>query len=118
MLIFTIAYGFYSLNKYSKEKNYTTAKVLLIQSNVDPWNAGVIDSIKTSMKITRDALKKINEKPDIIIWSESILGAPYYLDRPNEFYRKYPKGDSFADFIKEIDTNFLTGAVFSKTKKK
>ncbi len=84
---------------------------LLVQQNIDSWVSGnEIESITIGQRLSREGLEKAQGPVDIIIWSETSLRRPF--DEFRHFYEKKPEGDTFLEFVEEIDTHLFLGAPY------
>jgi apolipoprotein N-acyltransferase len=70
LLVFAgvIAYGFEAQVDTSAARQW---KVALVQQNVDPWKGGYAAYRESLDVLERQSLKAVQEKPDIVIWSET-----------------------------------------------
>jgi len=99
------AYGFARLATPVPETGRFSA--LLVQQNGDPWEVGEEKTLSENVRLAREALA--DEKPDVILFSESTLQRPYEDFR--SFYNKRPRNDPLIPFIKESGTWLFTGTV-------
>jgi apolipoprotein N-acyltransferase len=85
-----------------------TLKTVLVQQNTDPW---IDDSggknLMQAQALSRDGVKKLGGKADLIVWSESSLSRPYADSL--SYYERYPRGDPFVGFVREMGTFVLVG---------
>ncbi len=85
-------------------------KAIMVQQNIDPWEAEESEAIKKSMDLTRAELDKLDEDEnvDLIIWSEGVLARAF----PNSasYYSTHPEEESLSDFIASTNTPFIIGA--------
>ncbi len=109
LLVVTFLYGFYSLNKEIPVVKRLDA--ILVQQDADSWIVGnEMESIRKGQILTRTALKDTKIKPDIIVWSENAFRYPYTDGSVR--YQRNPKGDSFNDFLGEVDVPVLVGSPY------
>ena len=83
---------------------------VIVQQNVDPWEAGDQESIDISKRLTRAALgdlSKNGKSADLIVWSEGVLSKSFPSGQ--SYYSKFPKDESLTSFIKSCDTPLLAG---------
>jgi len=87
----------------------TTLDVVMVQQNGDSWEeGGVRKTMLASQALTRKGIAAGGKKPDLVVWSESVLGWPYIQNK--DYYAGFPKEDPFAAFMAEIDTPLLVGS--------
>lgn len=87
-----------------------TFNAVVVQQNVDPWEAGDEESITRSMRLTDsalDSLKDAGQDADIVIWSEGVLSRAF--PAAASYYSQYPEDISLSDYIASCDTPFLIG---------
>lgn len=109
LLFLTLSYGAFSLKRSYPETAVLNA--VLVQQDADSWVTGnEMESIRQGQVLTREALKKAEVKPDIIIWSENAFRYPYI--KHSVRYSRNPAGDPFNNFLKEIDTPILIGSPY------
>ena len=83
---------------------------VIVQQNVDPWEAGDQESIDISKRLTRAALGDLSaqgKSADLIVWSEGVLSKSF--PSGTSYYSKFPKDESLTAFIKSCDTPLLAG---------
>ena len=83
---------------------------VIVQQNVDPWEAGDQQSIEISKHLTRDALSELSadgKQADLIVWSEGVLSKSF----PSAVghYEKFPKDESLTSFISSCGVPLLAG---------
>jgi apolipoprotein N-acyltransferase len=84
---------------------------ILVQQNIDSWVSGnEINSIAIGQRLTRQGLADAEGPVDIIMWSETSLRRPF--DEFRHFYEQKPEGDTFLEFLQEIDTHLFLGAPY------
>lgn len=99
-----LIYGAFRLNQ--NVEPVKNIKIALVQQNADPWESGSEEiGILMSQKLTKDV---INQKPDLVCWSEGVLSYPFPLAL--NYYNNKPKNSPLLPFIKQMDTPFLIGA--------
>ncbi|MCX7656970.1 MAG: apolipoprotein N-acyltransferase [Treponemataceae bacterium] len=87
--------------------------MLLIQHNADSWSDGEIPSLRKAIDLSKkgcDTFKERTgyEKPDLIVWSETVLRRPYREYRT--FYKQQPQERPLLTLLAEVDRPLLTGA--------
>jgi apolipoprotein N-acyltransferase len=104
----TLGYGFFRLSEITEPT--TTFDVVIVQQNGDSWDdEGLKKALIVSQRLTRQAIAEAGgKKPDLVVWSESILGWPYKENR--DYYRRFPQIDPFGDFMAETGAPLLVGA--------
>ncbi len=106
LTVIVLSYGYVRLARPVPEAGRIAA--VLVQQNSDSWTDGEERTLRACMDLTRAAVADSGRKPDIVLWNESNLDAPYA-----EFYRKYsryPAADPLVPFFRETGTRFLLGA--------
>jgi len=101
-----LAYGYVRMSRPVPEAGRVSA--VLVQQNSDSWTDGEERTLLACMDLTRRAVAAEERRPDIVLWNESNLEAPYA-----EFFRKYtryPAADPLVPFFREAGTRFLLGA--------
>lgn len=107
ILAFTLGYGFVRLSQTPPIKAHFTA--LMVQQDVDPWNTGDTAALEANIRLSKDALARSpGVKPDLIMFSEMSLGAPY--QGSYDYYSSEPPGMPFIPFIRATGTYVFTGA--------
>jgi apolipoprotein N-acyltransferase len=104
--VIVLSYGYVRLGRPVPEAGRIAA--VLVQQNSDSWTDGEERTLLACMDLTRRAVAEGRRRPDIVLWNESNLDAPYA-----EFFRKYsryPATDPLVPFFKEAGTRFLLGA--------
>lgn len=101
--IFT--YGFVSINTAIPKS--ASFNALLVQANKDSWAGTERDNLVTAQQLTRKAIFENAEKPDLVVFSETILRRPYIEYK--EFFKTNFADDPFIPFLKDIDTPLLIG---------
>ncbi|HKL86182.1 MAG TPA: apolipoprotein N-acyltransferase, partial [Treponemataceae bacterium] len=103
----TLCYGFWNL--IMPPKAIKSINLVLVQQNIDSWeNNGENQAIPISQNLTRNAIAESGIRPDLVVWSESILPYPY-LEYKNK-YRNFPQGDPFSLFLNELNAPLLVGS--------
>ncbi len=89
----------------------TTASLLLVQQNMDPWNesAGNEESYKLNAALTLTGVRSSARPPDLAVWSESsVSNVGVTLDR--QYYPKQ-RADGLVADIKRAGVPVLFGGV-------
>jgi len=83
LLVLSVVFG---LIKLSEKPPAATKRVALIQPNFDPWSPDIEGNLEREIVLTDTALQ---EKPDLIVWSESSIPFLYdfYLSRNQRYAR-------------------------------
>ncbi|HSV55693.1 MAG TPA: apolipoprotein N-acyltransferase, partial [Magnetospirillaceae bacterium] len=105
-----LGYGYARLARPVPEIGRFTA--VLVQQNADSWTDGEERTLLACMSLTRQAIAREGRVPDIVLWNESNLDAPYLEFFLN--YSRYPSADPLVPFFREIGTRFLLGAPVTK----
>lgn len=111
LLAFSILFGLYQTKMDRKPDKYL--KTVIVQQNSDPWKQ-VTDTqdILTSMDLTDKVLADIDEKPDLIVWSEGVLKRAFPEAR--FVYESRPSTEPLIDYIKKINVPFIIGGPYQK----
>ncbi|HTX73159.1 MAG TPA: apolipoprotein N-acyltransferase [Rectinemataceae bacterium] len=81
---------------------------VITQQDVDPWNTGDLTALEANIRLSASAMDRSpGEKPDIILFSESTLGAPYKAG--HAYYSIQPAGSPFIPFIRHTGAYFFAG---------
>ncbi|MFW5728751.1 MAG: apolipoprotein N-acyltransferase, partial [Spirochaetota bacterium] len=108
VLVVTAA-GYGAFRLATPPKVTDTIEVSLIQQNIDSWLPGnEWRSVKAAQDLTREALAEREERPDLIVWSETILRRPFPENR--SVFRRRPEGDPFIPFVRSLPAPLVTGA--------
>lgn len=106
LFILSTVYGIY---QYTRERiPVKTVRALTVQPVFDSWlleEGG--DAVEPSIVLTRKALHRADKKPDIILWSESILTYPF--PEGYTYYGYAPENTPLIPFIKETGIPFIIG---------
>jgi len=101
------AYGLIRLE--TLPESIDSADMVLVQQNADSWESGgVRKALAASQKLTRQGITASGAKPDLIVWSESVLAYPYLPNK--DWYAKNPAEDPFVPFLKETAVPLLVGS--------
>jgi len=107
LLVLSCTYG--AVKLLFPPKNETSLDMVLVQQNADPWEEGsIVKAMLDSENLTKDAIAKANKKPDLVVWSESVLSYPYTENR--DYYMQIPKEYPFGHFLEDINTPLLVGS--------
>jgi apolipoprotein N-acyltransferase len=115
--LFTVSlvFGAYRVNRHDEPQKIIRAA--LIQQNIDTWLTNDAESIAVSQRLTEravaDGISRTGFKPDLCLWSESVLTWP--MPEAAERYRKPLKGagESLSGFITRMGFPFLVGGAVS-----
>lgn len=107
LIAFTLGYGLVRLGQTPPVR--TTLKVLMVQQDVDPWNTGDTAALEANIRLSEEALARSpGVKPNIILFSEMSLGAPY--QDSYDYYSTEPAARPFIPFIRTTGSYVFTGA--------
>lgn len=108
LAVISLVYGTFQYFIPGKpEKHINT---VIVQQNMDPWNASESDSIILSKKLTDEAIERFEEnnlKCDLVLWSEGVLSSKFPSARYH--YRDFPSKESLSSYIKRKGVPFLIG---------
>jgi apolipoprotein N-acyltransferase len=83
-------------------------RAVLVQTNEDSWVDEEEKALGATVRLARRAVESSPEKPDIVVFSETLLRRPYAEFR--SYYAKHPASDPLVSFIKDSGAWLLTGA--------
>ncbi len=114
LFVITLFWGNYEYTKQRiPDKVLTT---VMVQQNSNPWDAGVEEeTIETSQKLTQkklDELRKLDKKPQLIVWSEGSLLS--HFPEAYDYYSWVPYNEPFIDFVNRNNTPLLTGGIYNE----
>jgi apolipoprotein N-acyltransferase len=101
-----LAYGLWRLSEPIPVKGCFRA--VLVQTNDDPWIDEEEKALGITVRLARDAVESAPAKPDIVLFSETLLRRPYAEFR--SYYARHPASDPLVSFIKDSGAWLLTGA--------
>ena len=84
--------------------------LVMVQQNIDPWDAEDDESINISKRLTEQGCKELEDKgyiPDMILWSEGVLTKNYPTAR--YYYEGFPPEESLTKFIRKTGVPFIIG---------
>ncbi|MGI5173660.1 apolipoprotein N-acyltransferase [Treponema sp. OMZ 840] len=107
LFVLSTAYGIY---RYTEKRTpIKKIRTLLVQPNFDSWLAeSGKNALELSINLTEEQLNKTDRKPDVILWSETIL--PYALPAALHYYTYSPEKKPLISFIRENGIPFISGA--------
>jgi apolipoprotein N-acyltransferase len=87
----------------------TTASLLLVQQNADPWNEGQAndDSLKVNIDLTAEGARQSSPAPDLAAWSESSVTS-VYVENGN---RLTPPVNPLVPAVRRIGIPVLFGGI-------
>ncbi len=107
LFLMIMFYGFIVLNFKTEPKTYLNT--VIVQQNGDPWDMNNFESyLKTSQTLSKREVSSAEEKPDLIVWSESSLTNSYFNSR--FFYSSFPNEEPFLDFLNNVNVPVLAGS--------
>ena len=116
LLILIFIYGTYQYNKTIEPQKILTT--IMVQQNSNPWEEDSdTDSIIRSEELTKEQIKKLDEKNDkanLVVWSEGVLR--YSFPGNYSYYKNFPYEAPLIPFIKEIKTPLLVGGSYKKNE--
>ncbi len=106
LFILILGYGAVQYGRTrTPEKNM---EAVLVQQNTDSWNPGAdIRALEISESLTAQAAASAGRKPDLVVWSESVLR--YSYPHALNYYSLVPEKEPLIPFIQKLDTPFLIG---------
>jgi apolipoprotein N-acyltransferase len=89
----------------------TTANLVLVQQNTDPWGGGngkgTENSLDVNVRLTEEAVRTLPQKPDLAVWSESsVSSVGVYQDG-----RYYPPKNALVPGIQKGGVPVLFGGI-------
>jgi apolipoprotein N-acyltransferase len=101
-----LGYGLWRMSVPIPQKGEFRA--VLVQTNSDPWIDEEDKALGITIGLARDAALAAPAKPDIILFSETLLRRPYREFR--SYYAKHPAPYPLVSMIKDSGAWLLTGA--------
>jgi len=107
LFILMLSYGYWTLSRTVPIR--AELQLVMVQNNTDSWERGNEEpSLLVAQRLSRRGLRQLAAaKPDLIVWSETLLRRPYELHR--EYYQSFPANDPLVPFISETGIPLLTG---------
>ena len=89
--------------KYSDDSS-RSVRLSLVQANFNPWDPGVMKSLRKEIELTR---KTLDKNPDLVIWSESSVHFPF------DFFLKLKNRYAIIidEFAKSLNRGFVFGSL-------
>lgn len=115
----SVLYGAWQLNKeYVPVKHMET---VMVQQNIDSWVVGSDEQpIRISQDLTDNAIENCitttGEKPDLVVWSESVLS--YTFPESEFYYHDNPYPRPLIPYIRDIDIPFVIGGTATVDREK
>ncbi len=109
-LVFTLAYGFITLNSWENREADKTWRVATIQHSADSWEGGYTTYKRNFNTLRRLSLEALREEPDMILWSETafVPSVAWHMTyRPVEATAELV--EEFIDFGTSLPVPLLTG---------
>lgn len=107
LIVCSLAYGAYRLAEPIQPAK--TLTIGIVQENTDSWDSGAFEETLASLQArTKALISKAEKKPDLILWSEGSLQAPF--EQNLEYYKHAPFTQPFTEFLEDINTPLLTGS--------
>ncbi len=110
----TTVYGIIEYTKTRTPKEYIDT--VMVQQNGDSWTDGADKLIRTSQRLTESAVSQSEGKPDLIVWSETVLN--YLLPDYWYWYERHPAAYPLQESIQDMGVPYIIGApwVFDSEK--
>lgn len=109
----SLVYGAFQYNIVRNPIKQITS--ILIQPNLNSWdNYDDDENILVMENLTREQaeiLKKVDKKPQLIVWSEGAL-LKAFSDYNVSFYKHTPRENPLVSFIREMDSPFISGGSY------
>jgi apolipoprotein N-acyltransferase len=95
-----------------------TARLLLVQQNIDPWEEGRArtDSTRINQDLTLDAVRGSAVVPDLAVWSESSVPDVWFSR--GDWFNRRQAAKTMAPFARELGVPLLFGGVGVKDYEK
>jgi apolipoprotein N-acyltransferase len=102
-----LGYGWFRLAQPIPHES--TASILIVQQNSDPWDAGRAndDSLKANLDLTAEGVRKSQPVPDLAVWSESSVTS-VLVERGN---RLTPQRNPLVPAVRQMGIPILFGGV-------
>lgn len=114
----SVLYGAWQLNKdWVPVKQMET---IMVQQNIDSWVVGGDEQpIKISQELTdkaiSDCIDETGAKPDLVVWSESVLS--YSFPESNYHYHSHPPSKPLVPYIADTNVPFVIGGATTVDQK-
>jgi len=108
--LFAVAFAYGAVALARTPVAAKTLRAVIVQPNEDAWrNGNEGERLKRLMELTDEAIASSPRKPDIVIWTENTLDAPYdrYADG---YYSRVPRGMPLKPFIRNRGIPLFTGS--------
>jgi apolipoprotein N-acyltransferase len=102
-----LGYGWFRLAQPIPHQS--SASLLIVQQNSDPWDAGRAndDSLKVNLDLTAEGVRKSQPVPDLAVWSESSVTS-VLVERGN---RLTPQRNPLVPAVRQMGIPILFGGV-------
>ena len=85
-------------------------KVAMVQQNIDPWQGGVKTYAESLKRLIRQSDKALEEKPDIVVWSEtSFVPALEWHTKYRTDQETYKIVRELKEYLSSVDVPFVIG---------
>lgn len=108
LLSASVLYGAYEINK--ERLPVKNMEAVLVQHNVDSWITNNSLSAGIAVKLTEKAIEEAQKKPDLVVWSESII--TYFLPDSLPFFEFTPESTPILPAIRKTGAPFLMGVPY------
>ncbi|WP_320129988.1 apolipoprotein N-acyltransferase [uncultured Sphaerochaeta sp.] len=110
LVLASLIFGFASIHYWNNQKPDRTWRVATVQHSADTWKGGYTTYKQNFNTLRKLSLEALQEKPDMIIWSETAFVPSV------SWHEKYPSDpktsalvEEFVDFGKSLPIPLLTG---------
>ena len=96
-----------------------TLNAVLVQQNLDPWDANDDDIIAISERLSEEKINEFTNAGltcDVVVWSEAVLSR--YFPFAEQYYNYYPEKDPLVPFIRRMRVPFIIGAPLTINQEK
>ncbi len=107
LLVVSCGYG--AIRIATLAKPVSNLDVVVVQQDSDSWDdSAARQNILESEQLSIAAIREKNIRPDLVVWSESVLPWPYAENKKH--YEKIPKEYPLPQFLADINAPLLSGS--------
>ena len=101
-------YGVFRIVSFSKKQPEKFVSTLIVQQNINSWfDNDPASTIEMCETLTEEGIKRAEYRPDVVIWSESIISRP--MPSATRYYTSFPLANPLIPFIKNTEIPFVIG---------
>lgn len=103
-------YGGIRIICFNKKQPEQFVSTLIVQHNINSWyDDNPANTIGMCEMLTEEGLKRAEHKPDVVIWSETVVGRP--MPAATKYYKSFPSEKPLIPFIQDTEIPFVIGGV-------